>query len=497
MLNPKRRSVDMKRMDGNFKRFMAYVIILMMMVSIMAIPLDSYGLDRGKVTVAIKTFNGKYLCAENGGGSTLTANRDKIGEWETFQLINLGKGYVALKGCNGEYVRVSNDGKEVYVDSDEINRKETFRLVNQKNNKIALEAYNDHYLCAEGGGGGKVVADREKVGSWETFELVEVENDSIDLQKCELKATPGEKSISFTWTKPRSTKNLVGYNLYRGTASGRQSDIPVTDFPIEGTSYTDKNVKNNTTYYYVVKAVYKDETVGPASNEVKVIMRSRITLSAKTGDEGIRLSWNKPNDANNIIGYNLYRGTASGKQSSTPVTDFPIEGTSYTDKNVENNTKYYYILKSVYRDDTLGIASNEVAVKSESMNNNIVLEVGSKYMYVDGRRKEIEPGKGTTMTIKNGRTFLPIRSVIEAMGGDVDWNASDQRVDIYLKDDKIYLWIGNKTARVNGRSKESDVAPYISDSGRTMLPLRFIVENLGCEADWDGVTKRVTIKMPK
>ncbi|MFT9495412.1 stalk domain-containing protein [Anaerosolibacter sp.] len=487
----------MKTNKESFKKFVTYAITLMMMLSIMAIPLDSYGLNGGKMMVALKTFNGKYLCAENGGGSTLTANRDKIGEWETFQLIDLGKGYIALKGSNGDYVSVSNDGKDVYVDRDEINRKETFRLVRLNNNKVALEAYNDHYLCAEDGGGGKVVADREKVGSWETFELIEIQDDQVDFEKCKLTATPEDRSISFTWTKPSSTKNIIGYNLYRGTASGRQSSTPVTDFPIEGTSYTDKNVESETTYYYVVKVVYKNKTLGPASNEVKVVLKSRITLSAKTEEEGVRLLWNKQNDTNNIIGYNLYRGTASGKQSSTPVTDFPIEGMSYIDKNIENNTTYYYILKAVYRDKTLGSASNEVAVKSGSMKKNIILEVGSKYMFVNGQRKEIDPGKGTTMIIKDGRTFLPIRSVIEAMGGEVEWNASDKRVDIYLKNNKIYLWIGSKTARVNGVSRESDVAPYISDSGRTMLPLRFIVENLGCEADWDGVTKSVTIKMPK
>lgn len=476
----------------NVKRFIAYVLVLMLLIPLMVFPEHAYGRDNTIELFSLKTFNGKYLCAEDGGGSTLTADRDNIGEWEKFQIVDLGRGNVALKSYNGYYVSASTDEKNIYVDANEIGRRQTFELVRLDNNKVAFKSYYNNYICAEDGGGGKVVADRTEIGNWESFELIKSQESNPD--KSTLTATPSDKSITFTWTKPRDTRNIAGYNLYRGTVSGKQSSTPVTDFPIEGTSYTDKNVKSGTTYYYVLKAVYKDKTLGPASNEVSVILKTRITLSGTTADKGVNLSWNKPSDSSNIIGYNLYRGTASGKQSSTPITDFPIVELSYNDKNVEDNKTYYYILRPVYKDKTLGEASNEVNVKSGLNGKTIVLEVGSKYMYVNGVKKEIDPGKGTIVIIKDGRTFLPIRAVIEAMGGEVEWNQADKRVSIFLKNNKIYLWIGNKIAKVNGVNKESDVAPYISSSDRTMLPLRFIVENLDCEVDWDGVTKKVTIK---
>ncbi len=35
--------------------------------------------------VALRSLaNGKYVCAENAGGSPLIANRDKVGPWELF-----------------------------------------------------------------------------------------------------------------------------------------------------------------------------------------------------------------------------------------------------------------------------------------------------------------------------------------------------------------------------------------------------------------------------
>ena len=36
---------------------------------------------------------------------------------------------------------------------------------------IHLRANNGQYVCAEGGGGGEVVADRDALGPWETFRL--------------------------------------------------------------------------------------------------------------------------------------------------------------------------------------------------------------------------------------------------------------------------------------------------------------------------------------
>lgn len=479
------------KMRVKFKTAILLLLVLMILGSIIIFPDYSYGDDDSKNLVSIKTVNGKYLCAEDGGGKAVNATRDKVGDWETFEVIDLGRGYIALRSQKGNYIRGSKDGTGIFADEDEIGKRSKFQLIPLNNNKVAFKTYDDKYICAENGGGGKVVANRDKVGNWETFELVKIEQPKSD--KSTLTANPGENGITFTWTKPINTKNIIGYNLYRGTAAGKQSSTPITDFPIESNSYTDKNINSDTTYYYILKTVYVDKSLGTASNEVSGKLIPRINLKAKTAENGVYLSWDKPIDTRDIIGYYLYRATTSGKQSSTPITDFPIEGTSYNDKNVERNTTYFYVLKVVYKDKTLGVLSNEVSAKSGSNTTTIVLEVGNKYMYVDGQRKEIDPGKGTDVVIQNGRTFLPIRSVIEAMGGEVEWRQSDKRVSIYLKDNVIHLWIGNKTAKVNGVSKETDVAPYISDKDRTMLPLRFIAENLDCDVNWDGLTKTVTI----
>ena len=39
--------------------------------------------------ISLRTFDVQhYVCAENGGGSTVVANRTEANEWETFRLID-------------------------------------------------------------------------------------------------------------------------------------------------------------------------------------------------------------------------------------------------------------------------------------------------------------------------------------------------------------------------------------------------------------------------
>lgn len=125
--------------------------------------------------VALRAYNGQYVSAEGGGGAEVVANRDEVGEWETFELIELEGTKIALRAYNGQYISAEGGGGgEVVANRDEIGEWETFDLVELGDNKIALRVYNGQYISAEGGGGAEVVANRDEVGEWETFELIKL-----------------------------------------------------------------------------------------------------------------------------------------------------------------------------------------------------------------------------------------------------------------------------------------------------------------------------------
>ena len=127
----------------------------------------------------------------------------------------------------------------------------------------------------------------------------------------------------------------------------------------------------------------------------------------------------------------------------------------------------------------------------------IILQIGNPYMTVDGVSQGIDPGRGTKPVIKNGRTLVPIRAIIEAFGGTVEWEELTKAVTIKLGDTIIKIQIGNEVAYVNGSLKPIDpdnpnVKPEIVN-GRTMVPLRFVVESLGAKVEWNGNTQTITI----
>jgi hypothetical protein len=93
----------------------------------------------------------------------------------------------------------------------------------------------------------------------------------------------------------------------------------------------------------------------------------------------------------------------------------------------------------------------------------------------------------------HGRTFLPIRALITEMGGNVEWDGTTRKVTIIYNGKRVELWIGQTKASVNNIETTMEAAPFISSTGRTMLPLRFVGESLGCDVSWNGTTKSVTI----
>lgn len=57
----------------------------------------------------------------------------------------------------------------------------------------------------------------------------------------------------------------------------------------------------------------------------------------------------------------------------------------------------------------------------------------------------------------------------------------------------IQLRIGDQAATVDGQTVALDAPAMLVPPGRTMVPLRFVAEALGCRVDWDGARQIVTI----
>jgi len=130
------------------------------------------------------------------------------------------------------------------------------------------------------------------------------------------------------------------------------------------------------------------------------------------------------------------------------------------------------------------------------------LQIGSQDLTVErgGVRRAVRLDAVPEIPTGTARTFLPIRPVVEALGGQIFWNAEERQVTIQSNNREIVLWIGNPIAELNGVRTpidQQEISAYIAPPGRTMLPLRFIAEALGAEVLWDGDIRTITITYPK
>lgn len=128
----------------------------------------------------------------------------------------------------------------------------------------------------------------------------------------------------------------------------------------------------------------------------------------------------------------------------------------------------------------------------------IILQIGSPNMTVNGAMQEIDPGRGTQPLIINGSTLVPIRTIVENMGGTLAWDAGNRQVTINANNKVIRLTLDSKAADVRAQSdfnwttKQLAVAAR-SVNQRTMVPLRFVTEELGATVDWNATYKTITI----
>ncbi|MDO4563229.1 MAG: cyclophilin-like fold protein [Clostridia bacterium] len=122
----------------------------------------------------------------------------------------------------------------------------------------------------------------------------------------------------------------------------------------------------------------------------------------------------------------------------------------------------------------------------------IIMQIGNPQMTVNGIQTEIDPGRGTTPIIQNERALVPIRAVIEAMGGSVVWDEAAQTAELAVGENNIRLIIGSNTAYLNDMPHTLDTAPTVAN-GRTILPIRFVAEGFGFQVNWDDTSQTITI----
>lgn len=132
--------------------------------------------------------------------------------------------------------------------------------------------------------------------------------------------------------------------------------------------------------------------------------------------------------------------------------------------------------------------SDNNAVYASDDKKVIIMQIGNSKITVDDKEEEID----TVPVVVSGRTLVPIRAVVEAMGGSADWNNDLKEAVLTCNDNVIKLVIDSTEAFLNNEKKVMDTAPAVIN-GRTMIPLRFVAEGFKFNVDWNAESQTITI----
>ena len=145
-------------------------------------------------------------------------------------------------------------------------------------------------------------------------------------------------SLKITYPKQ---DNATHYEIQRATKSnGKYKTIAITS----DTSYTDKNLKCGSTYYYRVRAVNENNNIKGEYSGVKSkkVAPSKITIASKKADSynSNYIKWNKVSGAS---GYRVYRATSKNGKYVRLTTTTSL---SYTDRYLKSGKTYYYKVRA-------------------------------------------------------------------------------------------------------------------------------------------------------
>lgn len=167
-------------------------------------------------------------------------------------------------------------------------------------------------------------------------------------------------SVSLSWGAAIDNVGVTGYHVYR-------DDQLVQTLTGTELSYIDTELMEDTTYIYKIRAVDQAGNLSEASNAVKAKTKMTIEVSrplpptklrsARVTEHEVALMWDAPNESKEIMSYQVYRNNVF-------VGEVSGESSLYTDKYLQENTKYSYVVKSKNKEGNLSEESNKIIVQT-------------------------------------------------------------------------------------------------------------------------------------
>lgn len=135
----------------------------------------------------------------------------------------------------------------------------------------------------------------------------------------------------------------------------------------------------------------------------------------------------------------------------------------------------------------LGNKTSTIALYDEST-RLIKMKINDVNYSINGESKKMD----AKPFIKNNRTLVPLRFVVEALGGEVNWDGENRLVSLNSNGKNIELKIDSPIIKIDGKDVKIDQAAIIKGD-RTYVPIRFIAENLDMVVNYINESREIEI----
>lgn len=130
------------------------------------------------------------------------------------------------------------------------------------------------------------------------------------------------------------------------------------------------------------------------------------------------------------------------------------------------------------------MADQSDALKTK-MSNAIGLYMGSSNALVNNEMKKVDSSNPSVVPFeKDGRTLVPLRFISENVGARVDWDDENATATVTKADKVVKMKLGDQQYTINDVPQTLDV-PAETFNDRTFIPLRAMVTALDKQVFWD------------
>ena len=116
------------------------------------------------------------------------------------------------------------------------------------------------------------------------------------------------------------------------------------------------------------------------------------------------------------------------------------------------------------------------------------MRIGSKVALIGDKAYALS----TAPVLLDGTTMIPVRDVVELLGGTVTWNAENQRINMTRKFRTITMTINSRIGFVDGTPTSLVHAPVLLD-GSTVVPLRSVTDGWNFSLKWQNTEQNIYI----